>query len=568
MFHKTELVLKNKRFLAQVWALSAPYWRSNEKGIAWLLLTLVVGLNYLIVEVAVLYSNWNRDFFNLMQNAEWENFWSMLGTFVLIMGVYTVVDLVEEYLRRGLRIRWRRWLTHTFLQKWLGNKRLYRHQLQFSNSDNPDQRITQDVKEFCDQTLKMGLGLLRTITSLFSFTIILWNLSGSLNFTFAGNEWVIPGYMVWVAILYSVIGTWLTHKIAKRLIPLNFEQEKSEADFRFHLMRVREHAESIALQRGEHAELSRTQGLFGKVWDNWQQLTGMKLKYSAFTSGYNEVARIFPYLVASPRLMSGALQLGDMMQTATGFYRVQEAFSWFVDSYDSIADWRAVTGRLITFHSQLESLPDQLPMKVADKPSWKNLYLFSPEKSPLVLEQSGFIDQNLTIQGPSGCGKTTFMRTLAGLWPYHEGELAMPDDKDCLFIPQKPYLPHASLRDILLYPHQDIDCSDATLIESLEHAGLVNLGPELNVTANWQQRLSGGELQKIMLARSLVQKPQWLFLDESLSALDPKSYQTLKLAIKQHLPHSSVVEISHRENNDADNALLTFCPQTQSLRFS
>jgi len=568
MLQQTELVLKNKRFLAQVWALAAPYWRSNEKGIAWLLLSLVVGLNYLIVEVAVLYSNWNRDFFNLMQNAEWENFWAMLGQFVLIMGIYTLVDLIEEYLRRGLRIRWRRWLTHTFLQKWLGNKRLYRHQLQFANSDNPDQRITQDVQAFCDKTLKMGLGLLRTITSLFSFTIILWNLSGSLNFSFAGSEWVVPGYMVWVAIVYSVIGTWLTHKIAKRLIPLNFEQEKSEADFRFHLMRVREHAESIALQRGEHAELERTHGLFGKVWDNWQQLTGMKIKYSAFNSGYNEVARIFPYLVAAPRLMSGALQLGDMMQTATGFYRVQEAFSWFVDSYDEVADWRAVTERLITFHSQLENLPDQLPITVAAFPSWKKLDLFSPAQAPLVLGQSGAISQSLTIRGPSGSGKTTFMRTLAGLWPYHRGELAMPEDKTCLFIPQKPYLPHASLREILLYPHQDLDRSDASLIKALEHAGLNKLAQELSVTSNWQQRLSGGELQKVMLARSLVQKPQWLFLDEALSALDPNSYQTIKQALKQHLPHCCVIEISHRENEQVNSAQLTLCNQTQSLRFS
>ena len=566
MSNPSPLSLKDKSFLSQVWSLAHPYWSSDEKRIAWLLLGFVVGLNYLIVEVAVLYSNWNRDFFNLMQNEEWHNFWNMLGQFVLIMVVYTVIDLAEEYLRRTLRIRWRRWLTHTFLEKWLGGKRLYRHQLSYADSDNPDQRISQDVKDFCDKTLKMGLGLLRTVTSLFSFVVILWNLSGSLTFEFAGSEWVIPGYMVWVAIVYSIIGTWLTHKIAKRLVPLNFEQEKSEADFRFHLMRVREHAESIALQRGELAENSRTQTLFGKVWDNWQQLTGMKLKYGAFTSGYNEVARIFPYLVASPRLMSGALQLGDMMQTATGFYRVQEAFSWFVDSYEELSDWRAVTDRLITFHAQLEALPNANSLLRSEKPEWRDLNLYSPEQQPLLSEQSGAISQSIIIKGVSGGGKSTFIRSLAGLWPYQNGEISMPDDSECMFIPQKPYLPNATLRDILLYPNCN-SVSDEELSEALTLAGIAKFSDQIDMQSNWQQNVSGGELQKIMLARSLVQKPQWLFLDEAMSALDPESYRSIREVMKVQLPDSYIVEVSHRESHEEEQNQLILCTQTQSFKY-
>ncbi|HDM8191033.1 TPA: ABC transporter ATP-binding protein/permease [Vibrio harveyi] len=567
MSNHSPLSLKDKPFLAQVWSLAHPYWRSDEKRIAWLLLGLVVGLNYLIVEVAVLYSNWNRDFFNLMQNEEWNNFWNMLGQFVLIMAVYTVVDLAEEYLRRTLRIRWRRWLTHAFLQKWLGGKRLYRHQLTYPDSDNPDQRISQDVKDFCDNTLKMGLGLLRTVTSLFSFVVILWNLSGSFTFEFAGSEWVLPGYMVWVAIIYSIVGTWLTHKIAKRLVPLNFEQEKSEADFRFHLMRVREHAESIALQRGELAENHRTQNLFSKVWDNWQQLTGMKLKYGAFTSGYNEVARIFPYLVASPRLMSGALQLGDMMQTATGFYRVQEAFSWFVDSYEEVADWRAVTDRLITFHTQLEMLPTTNALPLSKQPEWRDLNLFSPNQQTLLSEQSGSIHQSITIKGVSGGGKSTFIRSLAGLWPYQSGDISMPDDSACMFIPQKPYLPNATLREILLYPSGGL-VSDDVLIDALNQAGIAKFAEQMDRQSNWQQSVSGGELQKIMLARSLVQKPQWLFLDEAMSALDPESYRSIRAVMAEQLPETHVVEVSHREGGAEEQNQITLCTQTQSFKYS
>lgn len=568
MSNQANLTLRNKPFLSQVWSLAKPYWQSDEKLIAWLLLGFVVGLNYLIVEVAVFYSNWNRDFFNLMQNKEWHNFWSMLGQFVLIMGIYTLVDLAEEYLRRTLRIRWRRWLTHAFLQQWLGDKRLYRHQLAYPTSDNPDQRISQDVKDFCDNTLSMGLGLLRTVTSLFSFIVILWNLSGSVTFELAGSEWVISGYMVWVAIVYSIIGTWLTHKIAKRLVPLNFEQEKSEADFRFHLMRVREHAESIALQRGESAEEKRTHHLFSKVWDNWQQLTGMKLKYNAFTSGYNEGARIFPYLVASPRLMSGALQLGDMMQTATGFYRVQEAFSWFVDSYESVADWRAVTDRLIAFHTQLEALPSNSPLQQSEQPTWRNLDVYSPSQQPLVTAQTGEILQAITIKGASGSGKSTFLRTLAGLWPYHNGQISMPNDAICMFVPQRPYLPNATLREILLYPTNDQSTSDSVLITALEKAGISKFTAQLDEKANWQQNVSGGELQKIMLARALIEKPTWLFLDEALSALDPESYNSIKQVMASSLPSTHVVEISHREEGKEETQELILCPHTQSLKFS
>ncbi|WP_235428286.1 MULTISPECIES: ABC transporter ATP-binding protein/permease [Xenorhabdus] len=554
---KNQLNLSNKRFLQQIYSLTAPYWRSEEKRIAWFLLTLVIALNYFIVEVAVKYSDWNRDFFNLMQNKEWHNFWPMLGQFILIMAIYSLIDLAEEYFRRTLRIRWRNWLTNVFLNQWLSHKRLYRHQLLYSNSDNPDQRISQDVKEFCDQTLYLGFGLLRTITSLISFTVILWELSGTLHFEFAGISWVIPGYMLWVAILYSVIGTWLTHKITKRLIPLTFEQEKCEADFRFHLMRIKEYAESIVFLRGEKAELARSKKLFSKIWKNWQHLTGMKVKYGAFTSGYNEVARIFPYLVASPRLMTGGLQLGDMMQTATGFYRVQEAFSWFVDSYESVANWRAVTERLITFYTQLESISPTERIHRTTQPSWSGLDIMLPDNKVIQSNMTGSFIQNSTICGPSGCGKSSFLRTIAGLWPHYKGQLSMPCDDSCMFIPQKTYLPKASLREILSYPNIDCHYDDWVLKQALNDVSLKQLIDKLDVIDNWQHKLSGGEIQKLMIARCLVQKPEWLFLDEALSALDHQSYIALSQLLRTKLANSHIIEISHRSGQQFNQMQFT-----------
>ncbi|ELR66228.1 ABC transporter, ATP-binding protein [Photobacterium marinum] len=558
--------LTNRHFLLQVWNLASPYWKSQEKWLARILLVTIIALNFGTVQLAVLYSDWNRDFFNLMQNKEWHNFWPLLGNFVWIMGIFTLVDLGEDYLRRTLRIRWRRWLTDAYLTQWLQNNRLFRHQAQKGAIDNPDQRVTNDIKEFCDSTLRMGLGLLRTVTSLFSFVVILWNLSGQLEFEFAGSEWVIPGYMVWVAILYSIVGTWLTHKVAKPLTKLNFEQERHEANFRFHLMRVREHAESITLQSGEEAERKRAGGLFERVWENWQQLTMMKLRYNAFNSGYNEVARIFPYLVAAPRLMSGALQLGDMMQTATGFYRVQEAFSWFVDSYESVAEWKAVTDRLINFHVQLEQLSGPASaIEQGEAPGWSNLTVINPQDEVLFDAGTGALEVNTMISGPSGCGKSTLFRTLAGLWPCEKGQIVMPQGSDCMFIPQRGYLPHASMREVLSYPYESGKWTDEIYMDALTAVGLNELA-DLDTSDTWQHRLSGGELQRVMIARALVHQPEWLFLDEALSAVDEQSEQAIYVLLKEKMSKTRVISISHRSNSvNWHEHHLMVCKQTNQL---
>ena len=547
--------------LADAWRLAAPYWRSEERTRAWLLLLSVVGLNLTLVAISVLLSYWNREFFNALQARDGDAFRDLMLTwretesgpmpsFVFIAALYILVAVYQLYLRQALQIRWRAWVTARQLDAWLAERAYYRVALA-GTTDNPDQRIAEDIRLFVDDTLTLGLGLLRSIVTLLSFIIVLWSLSGPLDIMGIS----IPGYMVWVALLYAALGTWLAHLIGRRLIRLNFTQQRVEADFRFSLMRLRENAEGVALHGGEAQEKAGLGDRFAALIANWWQIMVATKQLTFFTAGYNQVAIVFPYIVAAPAYFSGRSQLGELTQTAGAFAEVQQALSWIVDNYRGITEWRATVERLTGFSHALEAARREatLGARVARGPgegfSLRDVTLSLPDGRVLLRDASLELGpgERLLISGASGSGKSTLFRAIAGIWPYGSGTVELPEGARPLFLPQRPYLPLGTLRHAICYPGAEAQFSDAAVRAVLEDVGLGALAPRLDEVEAWGQRLSGGEQQRVAVARALLLKPDWLFLDEATASLDPTSEARLYGLLVERLPGTAIISIAHRE---------------------
>jgi len=550
--------------LRRVWALSKPYYASEEKWKARLLLAAIIGLNLAIVYMAVLFNDWNKLFYDALQDKNAEVFWTQLGRFTYLAFAFIVIAVYKFYLTQLLEMRWRAWMTGHYLKRWLANHAFYHLELaRFTaqpnaggaNPDNPDQRIQEDVNQFTGLTIGLSMGLLNSVVTLASFVGILWGLSGGFAFTLAGSEYNIPGFMVWMAVLYCLAGSVLTHYIGRPQIQLNFEQQRVEADFRHHMVRVREYSESIALDRGEAVERQQLDLRFGRVLGNYLALINAQKRLVWFTSFFGQAAVVFPFVVAAPRFFSGAIQLGELMQISSAFGQVQGALSWFVDSYSSLATWRATTDRLTSFEESFEALAPVPIARAATETiatvrdlTAQDLHVALPNGTVLLAgahlhAQPG---DRVLLQGPSGSGKSTLFRTLAGIWPFASGSVALPSD--AMFIPQRPYFPNGPLRDALAYPEPVARYTDAQLRQALEDALLPELKDQLDRADAWSQKLSGGEQQRLAIARVLLKQPRWVFADEATSALDEAAeasvYKRL-LALVEHA-QGALISIAHR----------------------
>jgi putative ATP-binding cassette transporter len=555
----------------EFWAIFRPYWSSPERRFSGLLLAAVIALNLGIVYIMVLFNDWNALFYDALQNYNLSNFWYQLARFCVLATLYIIAAVYRVYLRQMLQIRWRNWLTERYVARWLRNDAYYHLQLGDNRAaDNPDQRIAEDINNFVSQTLILGLGLLESIVTLASFSLILWNLSGSL--TLGGIE--IPGYMLWAAILYAIVGSWLAHLIGRPLIPLNYQQQQYEANLRFALVRVRENAEQIALYRGERAEQGGIGTAFSSVVNNWWGIMRRQKLVTWFSSGYDQIAIIFPFVVAAPRYFSRSIQLGGLMQIAQAFGQVQAALSWFVTNYTSFADWRATLSRLSGFEKALAENGGQanavsaVESASAKAISVSNLTISLPDGRPLLKDVSLTLPRasRLLISGPSGSGKSTFLRALCGVWPYCEGRIVMPAGQKVLFCPQKPYLPLGCLRDAVQYPESGGAYTDEQIRDALGLVGLEDLRSRLDDSENWAMKLSPGEQQRLAFARALLMRPQWLFLDEATSALDEESEQRLYGLIAD-MPDCALISVAHRKTLGAfHDRTMVFAKQTLAQR--
>jgi vitamin B12/bleomycin/antimicrobial peptide transport system ATP-binding/permease protein len=541
--------------ILDAWRIAWPYWKSEEKWSAWGLLSAVVALNLGNVCISVLLNKWNNSFYNALQTLDSGEFSRQLGIFCVLAGLAIAMAVYALYLNQMLQVRWRRWLTRKYLGSWLTDRAYYHLQLG-TTTDNPDQRISEDLNQFTSYALSLSLGLLTSVISLCCFLVILWRLSGPAQIPFGQlGTLYIPGYLVWAALLYAGAGTWITLKIGWPLVPLNFARQRFEADFRFSLVRLRENAESIALYGGEPVELGIFEERFCKVFENFWQIMKRQKRLTWFTAGYAQVAVIFPVVVIAPRYFAKQIGLGGLMQIVNAFSAVQTALSYIISSYTEIAAWQAVTERLRAFNERLLTMHDPVcaPRQIAIRRgspgvAVEDLDLDLPDGTPLLrgVNFTAAPGEAMLIIGPTGAGKSTLVRAIAGIWPFGRGEVRLREDR-ILFLPQRPYLPLGTLSCALLYPRGDNSpLPTERLAEVLEEVGLGALATELDVIGNWSQRLSLGEQQRLAFARILLAEPTLVFLDEATSALDERSEAELYGMIKQAKWSPIIVSVGHR----------------------
>lgn len=542
-----------RQFFRDVWYLTKSYWQSEEKKKAFFLLACIIALTLGVVYMLVLLNQWNNSFYSALQNYDAKKIFDELIHFSWLAAIYILLAVYSYYLQQTLILNWRRWLTTRFIDIWLQNKTYYNLQMFGKDTDNPDQRISEDVRQFVEMTLSFGIGILKAFCTFASFVVILYNLSGSLSFTFMGKTWTINGYMLWASLLYSVIGTYITHIVGRKLVKINFIQQKYEADFRFSMIRLRESAESVAFYRGEAQEGSVFKQRFKMLLDNFWKLVNKQKQLVFLNSGYSQIAIIFPFVVAMNRYLTKEVTLGGLMQVASAFGRVQDSLSYFVDMYSSIAQWQAVVMRLTCFGHHMHDVYQQAErfhverFAAADVVEVNNMQINLPDGKPL-LENISFTlhpGHNVLIKGVSGSGKSTLLRAISGIWPFVDGKIFLPERDKLMFIPQKSYLPLGTLRAALNYPgNKPID--DTELIYLMDLCQIGYLKDKLDLEADWSHVLSVGEQQRLAFVRAHIQQPQWLFLDEATSALDEDTEANMYRLLQERLQQTTVVSVGHR----------------------
>jgi vitamin B12/bleomycin/antimicrobial peptide transport system ATP-binding/permease protein len=547
--------------LAAVWRIAGPYFRSEDKWAGRGLLAAVIAIELATVFLTVLFNSWNNVFYNALQERNQAVFTYQIGYFCVLATFWVGLKVYQLYLNQWLQIRWRRWMTARYLGGWLHDANHYRMQLLGDAADNPDQRIADDTQRFVEQTLALGIGLLSAVVTLISFIFILWTLSNEAPLHLFGRDIPIPGYLVWGALIYALLGTVLTHLIGWPLIGLNFQQQRYEADFRFNLVRARENAEQIALLRGEPAERTRLLSRFGLVVGNWLDIMQRTKKLTAFTSTYSQASVIFPYVLIAPAYFAEKIQLGGMMQTASAFSSVQDSLSFFISSYRTLAEWQSVVARLSGFETAIENaaalVTDKNIIHVApgnqQAIDLEKLVVSLPNGVPLVAADSFNLQngERTLLTGPSGSGKSTLFRAIASIWPFGTGSIAIPATATLMTLPQRPYFPVGSLQAAIVYPAEASAFSSDQVRDALVAVGLPLLGSRLEEEAHWNRMLSLGEQQRLGLARALLHAPQYLFLDEATASLDEAAEAALYQLLEAKLPATTIVSIGHRSTLEA-----------------
>lgn len=550
--HSHETAPHLDAFYKRVWRVVVLYFWSEDRTWA---IGLFVGLFALMITFAVLEgvgSYWQRSLYDAFQNYDRQALYYLMKLFAGLASAMIITFVVRAYVELLLKIYWRRFLTRHYVQTWLSEKRFYLLQLIPGDTDNPDQRLADDLHYITDQTLALFTTLIQALLTLAVFLGILWQVSGALTLPLGTYTLTIPGYLVWIALGYAALGTWGTGRIMRPILPLDIELERREGDLRYALARIREHSESIALLKGEPHERGLLYGFVDNLVHTTRLLIYRMLGVNLWLSFYGQISIIIPVLAIAPRYFSQRLTIGFLQQVMIAFNRVESAFSVFVNTYPTIISWKASLTRLLTFDKRLRTLhPDQGITHTTHSNKTiviKNLILKTPEGKPILKVQNKTLNPgtSVLVQAPSGTGKSTLMRALATLWPFGEGTLTTPKDTRLFFLPQKPYLPLGTLKSALVYPHAHDCVTDETVHTVLNKVGLSGLQDALHKELFWPSVLSGGEQQRLGFARLLLARPDWAFLDEATSALHEKAEGALYAMVKEELPTLTLLSIGHR----------------------
>ncbi|TAK73294.1 MAG: ABC transporter ATP-binding protein/permease [Gammaproteobacteria bacterium] len=544
------------------WQLIKLYWQSEERFSAYVFFFVTIVMTVVLVMFDVAFSYWANDFYTALQAYDKHGVLVLLGLFCLLAFFYIVFAVYRYYISQLFGLRWRRWLTHQFINRWLANRSYYYLENFDEHTDNPDQRIQEDIGALVTSSISLSIGLIGSITTIFGFVYVLWQLSGQLHLNLGSlGTILIPGYLVWIAIIYAALGTYFTFKIGYPLVSLNFEQQRREATFRFAAIDLREHAESVALYEGEHHQKGILSRLFGNVLDNWLAIILRQKLLLWFTAGYNQISVILPLVVALPNYFEKIFLLGGVMQSMRAFTSIHDALSFLVNSYPDIAQWRAVTRRLTSFidhmaeqdKNVLEGNKLRFRQDESNKIIAKNISISTPQGKKLLqnINEELVYGQDYLIKGFSGIGKSTFVRALAGIWPFSAGEVTFPGKQKVMYLPQKPYMPIGTLAEAIIFPDKLHPEFETQLEEVLRECHLENLIPRLQETASWSEQLSPGEQQRVAFARVLLHQPDWVFLDETTSMLDLANEEHLYRLLKSKLPHCSIISVGHRPSLDA-----------------
>jgi len=539
-------------------AIACGYWTApGYRGAAWLLTGGMVLLGAGNVGIALWLNIWNRDFFNALEKKDLGLLFHLLWILAAIVVSAGVGVAIQLHVKRSLQIYWRTWLSRTTVERWLSAGRQYQLGMLADEVDNPDGRIAEDIRVSTEFACEFAQSILQCVLQLCTFLTVLWTLSGNLPVRLFGREFNVPGYMVWAAVAYALIGSLLTYALGRGLIDAGNIRQSREADFRSGLTRAREHAEGIALMRGEDDERERLRGSLFDLRGAWHRQTRGQGNLSLLTSSLAYLAPIVPLIVALPRYLSGQIQLGGLMQTAQAFSSVQWALSWLIDNFSKFAEWRASCDRVVQLHlvlTDLEEHAESGDQRItlheptdSDILILRELGLARPNGDMLVAEAEVEIKrpERVLIRGQSGSGKSTIMRAVAGVWPWGRGAIHLPRGA-ITFMPQKPYFPIGTLRDVLHYPKAPEGITDEALQKTLQKVGLDHLKERLDETDRWDHILSGGEQQRVAFARVLVHRPEWIFMDEATSALDEAGQEMVMKLLIEELPETSIVSIGHR----------------------